>query len=90
MQMAMVSTAQKPTQRERFGKFSEGLPGSTKSVACMERNAQELGRPDRFLHLAVHWGVIHHSEKQVGGAETPSREAEDRSGVGSARSTRRR
>jgi hypothetical protein len=46
MQMAMVLTAQKPTQRKRFGELSEGLPGSTKSVACVERNAQELGRPE--------------------------------------------
>jgi hypothetical protein len=46
MQMAMVLTAQKPTQRERIGELSEGLPGSTKSVACDERNAQELGRPE--------------------------------------------
>jgi hypothetical protein len=45
MQMAMVLTAQKPTQRKRFGELSEGLPGSAKSVACVERNAQELGRP---------------------------------------------
>ena len=47
MQMAMVSTIQKPTQRKRNGELSEGLPGSTKSVACVERNAQELGRPER-------------------------------------------
>jgi hypothetical protein len=39
--MAMVLTDQKPTQRERFGEFSEGLPGSAKSVARVERNAQE-------------------------------------------------
>ena len=41
MQMAMAFTHQKPTQRKRFGELPEGLPGSTKSVACMERNAQE-------------------------------------------------
>jgi len=29
MQMAMVLTHQKPTQRDRFGEVSEGLPGST-------------------------------------------------------------
>ena len=39
--MAMVLTAQKPILRERFGELSEGLPGSAKSVACVERNAQE-------------------------------------------------
>jgi len=44
--MAMGSTAQKPTQRKRIGELSEGLPGFTKSVACVERNAQELGRPE--------------------------------------------
>jgi hypothetical protein len=44
--MAMVLTVQKPTQREQIGELSEGLPGSTKSVACVERNAQELGRPE--------------------------------------------
>ena len=44
--MAMVLTVQKPIQRKRFGELSEGLPGSAKSVACVERNAQELGRPE--------------------------------------------
>jgi hypothetical protein len=39
--MAMVLTDQKPTQRKRFGELSDGLLGSTKSVACVERNAQE-------------------------------------------------
>ena len=61
--MAMGSTAQKSTQRKRFGELSEGLPGSTKSVACVERNAQELGRPEMFL-------------KKVGQTETSSRKAE--------------
>ena len=64
MQMAMGSTAQKSTQRKRFGELSEGLPGSTKSVACVERNAQELGRPEMFL-------------KKVGQTETSSRKAKD-------------
>jgi hypothetical protein len=62
--MAMGSTAQKPTQRKRFGELSEGLPGSTKSVAYIERNAQELGSPEWFL-------------KQVGQFETSSRKAND-------------
>ena len=52
MQMAMVLTAQKPIQRKRLGELSEGLPGSTKSVACVERNAQELGRPERSCRKA--------------------------------------
>ena len=36
---------EKPTQRERIGELSEGLPGSTKSVACVERNVRNLGDP---------------------------------------------
>jgi len=44
----MVSTNQKPAQRNRFfSEVPEGLPGSTKSVACMERNGLELARPER-------------------------------------------
>jgi hypothetical protein len=46
-QTAMGSTAQKPTQRKRFGELSEDLPGFTKGVAYVERNGQELGRPER-------------------------------------------
>jgi hypothetical protein len=46
MQTAMISTAQKPTQRKRIGELSEGLPGSTKSVACVERNVKNLGDPN--------------------------------------------
>ena len=49
MQMAMVLTHQKPTQRDRLGEISEGLPGSTKSVGCVERSVRNLGDP-RFLH----------------------------------------
>ena len=45
MQMAMVLTGQKPTQRARYGKCSEGLPGSTKSVGCVERSVRNLGGP---------------------------------------------
>jgi hypothetical protein len=62
-QMAMGSTAQKPTQRKRIGELSEGLPGFTKGVAGVERNVQELGRPEC-------------SHRQVGRLnETSSREA---------------
>ena len=45
----MVSTNQKPAQRSRFfyGEVPEGLSGSTKSVACVERNVVELARPVR-------------------------------------------
>jgi hypothetical protein len=56
MQMAMVLTGQKPTQRARadagrfdrvdpYGERSEGLPGSTKSVGGVERSARNLGDP---------------------------------------------
>ena len=44
--MAMVLTRQKPRQRDRFfGEISEGLPGSTKSVGCVERSVRNLGDP---------------------------------------------
>jgi hypothetical protein len=43
--MAMVLTRQKPTQRKRWGELSEGLPGSTKSVGCVERSVRNLGDP---------------------------------------------
>ncbi len=59
----MVSTAQKPTQRERFGEFLEGLPGSTKSVACVKRNVENLGDPMGSGILEVHWEVIHPSKE---------------------------
>jgi hypothetical protein len=45
MQMAMVLTPQKPTQRKRFGALPEGLPGSTKSVVGVERSVRNLGGP---------------------------------------------
>ena len=43
--MAMVLTGQKPTQRARYGKCSEGLAGSTKNVGCVERDVRNLGDP---------------------------------------------
>ena len=47
MQMAMILTGQKPTQRARYyGERSEGLPGSTKSVRCVERNVENLRDPE--------------------------------------------
>jgi len=46
MQMAMVLTCQKPTQRARTGECSEGLPGSTKSVGCVERSVENLRDPE--------------------------------------------
>ena len=45
MPMAMVVTHQKPPQRKRFGELPEGLPGSTKSVGCVERSVRNLGDP---------------------------------------------
>jgi hypothetical protein len=45
MQMAMVVTPQKPTQRDRFGEIPEDLSGSTKSVVCVERSVRNLGGP---------------------------------------------
>jgi hypothetical protein len=46
MQMAMVLTGQKPTQSARIGERSEGLPGSTKSVGCVERSVENLRDPE--------------------------------------------
>src|SRR5882724_8155384 len=43
MQMAMVLTPQKPTQRDRFVEIPVGPPGSTKSVVCVERRIRNLG-----------------------------------------------
>jgi hypothetical protein len=47
--MAMVLTAQKPIQRDHFGKVFEGLPGSTIERGTCGEKRQELGRPDEFL-----------------------------------------
>jgi hypothetical protein len=62
-----VSTDWKPTRRERLGEFLEGLSGFTKSVACVERNAQELGRPDLFL---PHCEQVGEPKQQVGKPKT--------------------
>jgi len=61
--MATVLTVWKPTQGKRHGEFSEGLSGFTKSVACVERNAQELGRPEMFLYQCALVSV-HHTENR--------------------------
>ena len=45
MQMAMVLTPQKPTQRDRVGEIPEGLPGSTKRVVGVERSVENVGGP---------------------------------------------
>src|SRR5262245_14129701 len=52
MQMAMVLTPQKPTQRTRFGERPEGLPGSTLERGMRGEKRQELGRPVGFLQRA--------------------------------------
>ena len=49
----MVWAFQKPIQSIRYGKDAEGLPGSEKSVACVERDTKELGRPECFLRGQV-------------------------------------
>ena len=49
MQMAMVLTSQKPTQRNRPGEVPEGLPGSSLERGMRERKRRELGRSYRFL-----------------------------------------
>ena len=41
----MVLTPQKPTQRDRTGEIPEDLPGSMKSVVCVERSVKNLGGP---------------------------------------------
>lgn len=73
----MVLTDQKPTQKNRVGEVLEGLPGSTKSVACVERNVRNLGGPMGSCPL-VHWVSSTTEGKQVGQPETTSREANDR------------
>jgi hypothetical protein len=47
--MAMVLTAQKPTQRDRSGEVSEDLPGSTLEHGTCGEERQELGITDEFL-----------------------------------------
>jgi len=74
IQTATVLTVWKPTQRERYGEFLEGLSGFTKSVACVERNAQELGRPDVFLPQNKQVGNPKHQvgkPKTIGGQISP-------------------
>jgi hypothetical protein len=43
-QRAMVSTSQKPTQRNRIGEVPEALPGSTLERRIYEKKLQELER----------------------------------------------
>ena len=49
MQMAMVLTSQKPTQRNRLGEVPEGLPGSTLERGRREEKRQELERSSQLL-----------------------------------------
>lgn len=41
----MVLAPQEPIQRRQFGELPEGLPGSTKSVGCVERGVRNVGDP---------------------------------------------
>ncbi len=67
MQMAMVLTPQKPTQRTRLGERPEGLPGSTLERGMRGEKRQELGRPVRFLlregSVAGHMDIEPHKGK---------------------------
>ena len=71
--MAMVSTEQKPTQRERFGEFSEDLPGSALERGMCQEKRQELGRPERFLGRLLARVIYPKWTEQVGRTETSSR-----------------
>ncbi len=53
-QTATVLTDGKPKQSARFGECAEGLPGSTKSVGCVERSIRDLGGPG--CSWAGEWG----------------------------------
>ena len=66
----MVLTAQKPTQRERFGEFSEGLPGSTLERGMCRKKCQELGRPEWFLGSLFARAADPQWTRQVGRTET--------------------
>ncbi len=57
-QMAMVLTGQKPIQRVQNGEYSEGPPGSTKSVGCVERSARNLGGPGRSCPTATPASIL--------------------------------
>ena len=70
MQMAMVLTAQKPTQRERIGEFSEGLPGSALERGMCREKRRELGRPAWFLGSLLARVVNPQWTEQVSRTET--------------------
>ena len=76
MQMAMVLTAQKPTQRERIGEFSEGLPGSALERGMCREKRRELGRPAWFLKSLLARDVNSQWTEQVSQNRNISREAE--------------
>ena len=56
-----------------MGEVPEDLSGSTKSVACVERNVENLGDPKVPGGCVLEKGSP--QSKQVGGTETKSREA---------------
>src|SRR5262245_54564055 len=76
MQMAMVLTSQKPTQRNRLGEVPEGLPGSTLERGRREEKRQELERSSPAPHTRQ-------------GEPTKRRSSDSGEGVRSTRSTRR-
>ena len=81
MQMAMVLTPQKPTQRTRIGELPEGLPGSTLERGMRGEKRQELGRPVRFLlregSVAGHMDIEPHKGKPGHGSRPePTRHEE--------------
>ena len=74
MQMATVLTDGKPTQRDRKGEVSEGLPGSTLERGMREEKHQELGRPCSFLRRYM-GTVPYRTTGRL--TERPSRKAHD-------------
>jgi hypothetical protein len=73
MQMAMVLTPQKPTQRTRVGERPEGLPGSTLERGMRGEKRQELGRPCRFQLEEQLWHGIRILSHALGKPSTHGR-----------------
>ena len=69
-QMAMALMGQKPTQRERIGEFSEGLPGSALERGMCREKRRELGRPAWFLGSLLARAVNPQWTEQVSRTET--------------------
>lgn len=69
----MVLTIQKPTQRNRQGEVSEGLPGSTLERGMRVEKRQELGRPCGFLLEGKLWQGIRIMSHALGKPSTHGR-----------------